>query len=237
MWQVSILTLFPKLYPGPLSESITGRALQENLCRIEATDIRDYSIDKHRSIDDTPYGGGGGMVMRADVLGAAIENVFLTNRNKIIYFTPRGQIFNQATARSLIESPGINIICGRFEGLDERVISEYKIVEISVGDFVLSSGDIAAFSVLDACIRLLPGVLGNDKSLEQESFGTSKVYSNILEYPHFTKPPHWKGRAVPPVLLSGNHKLIEEWRLAEAKKRTRDARPDLWLRYLEEENK
>ena len=237
MWSVSILTLFPQLFPGPLNESVTGRALQKRLCEIKSINIRDYALDKHQSVDDTPYGGGGGMVMRADVLGSAIESTFLPNQNQIIYLTPRGKVFNQDMARDFISHSGINIICGRFEGIDERVISEYKITEVSVGDFVLSSGDIAAFCVLDACIRLLPGVLGNDVSLEQESFGSIDVYRSLLEYPHFTKPQNWKGRSVPSVLLSGNHKLIEEWRLSEAINKTKVMRPDLLLRYLKGKEK
>jgi tRNA (guanine37-N1)-methyltransferase len=232
MWSVSILTLFPQLFPGPLNESITKRALQNKLCEINTANIRDYATDRHQSVDDTPYGGGGGMVLKADVLGSAIEEVFVPNSNQIIYLTPRGKVFNQDMAREFISHPGINILCGRFEGIDERVISEYKILEVSIGDFVLSSGDVAAFCILDSCIRLLPGALGGDKSLDQESFGSDDNYRNLLEYPHFTKPQSWKGKSVPPVLLSGNHKAVEEWRLSEARNKTEVMRPDLWLRYL-----
>ena len=232
MWRVKILTLFPELFPGPLSISVTGNALKNKLWQIDAIDIRGYAGDKHRTVDDVPYGGGSGMVMKPDILGSAIEENFLSNQNEIIYLSPRGELFNQGLARSFSKKKGINIICGRFEGIDERVINEYRIREVSIGDFVLSSGDIAAYSFLDACVRLLPGALSSSISLAQESFGEDHNYKMLLEYPHFTRPQDWKGRQVPSVLLSGNHQLIENWRLEQAKQKTREVRLDLWNRYL-----
>jgi len=237
MWSVCLLTLFPDLFPGPLAYSITGRALNNDLCKIKTVNIRDYATDKHKTVDDSPYGGGGGMVMRADVLGLAIEDNFLFNENEIIYLSPRGKVFNQDMAKELIQRNGINIICGRFEGIDDRIINEYKIREVSIGDFVLSSGDIAVYPFLDACIRLLPGSLGNNNSLDQETFGYDSDYSMLLEYPHFTKPQAWKSRLVPDVLLSGNHQLIKDWRLEQAKQKTKDVRPDLWNRYFSRNKK
>ncbi|WHQ46631.1 MAG: tRNA (guanosine(37)-N1)-methyltransferase TrmD [Candidatus Midichloria sp.] len=237
MWSVHILTLFPELFPGPLSSSITGRALKEGLWEIKTSDVRNYATDKHKAVDNCPYGGGGGMVMRPDILGKAIEENFLFNQNEIIYLSPCGELFNQGIAREFIQKKGINIICGRFEGIDERVINEYKIREVSIGDFVLSSGDIAAYSLLDVCIRLLPGALGNDNSLSQESFGLDHNYEMLLEYPHFTRPQNWRDRQVPEILLSGNHQLIENWRLEQAKQKTKNRRPDLWNRYLNRKEK
>ncbi|CAG7589264.1 MAG: tRNA (guanosine(37)-N1)-methyltransferase TrmD [Candidatus Midichloria sp.] len=237
MWSVHILALFPELFPGPLASSITGRALKEAIWEIKAIDVRNYATDKHKTVDDCPYGGGGGMVIRPDILGQAIEENFISNQNEIIYLSPRGELFNQGLARELTQRKGINIICGRFEGIDERVINEYRIREVSIGDFVLSSGDIAAYSLLDACVRLLPRVLGNDSSLVQESFGLDHNYEMLLEYPHFTRPQNWRDRQVPEVLLSGNHQLIENWRLEQAKQKTKEQRPDLWNRYLNRKGK
>lgn len=225
MWKVKILSLFPEAFPGPLADSIVGSALGK-FWSLEVANIRDYALDKHRNVDSPPCGGGGGMVMRADVLGRAIEDFFDPKFPKI-YLTPRGKVFNQNTARGLVHDfDGINILCGRFEGVDERVLIEYSLLELSLGDFVLSSGDIAAFPLLDCCIRLLPGVLGNSASLAQESFGLGR-YARLLEYPQYTRPIDWKGAAVPNVLLSGNHELVKQWRLNEAIKKTKIVRPDL----------
>jgi tRNA (guanine37-N1)-methyltransferase len=237
MWSVNILTLFPELFPGPLGYSITGQGLKKSIWEINAHNIRDYAHDKHKTVDEPPYGGGGGMVLKADVLGNAIDNVFLNNKYDIIYLSPRGKLFNQELAEYFIQKPGLNIICGRFEGIDERLINEYRILEVSIGDFVLSSGDIAAYSFLDCCIRLLPGVLGNDESLGEESFGRSLQYQGLLEYPHFTRPQCWKGVMVPEILVSGDHELIKAWRLDQAKLKTKVARADLWDRYLERNEK
>lgn len=227
MWTANILTLFPELFPGCLATSITGRALEQGICEINARNIRDYAKDKHQTVDDTPYGGGAGMVMRADVLGAAIEDFFLPNGMEIYYLTPKGKPFNQKMAHELSANKGINLLCGRFEGVDERVVLEYKLEPISVGDYVLTSGDVAAYSILDACMRLLPGVIEQKDSLKEESFAQDGEFKNLLEYPHYTRPAEWHGREVPAVLLSGNHQEIKKWRLKEALKLTKIVRPDL----------
>ena len=227
MWQVRVLTLFPELFPGILAYSVTGNALKEGIWSIESKDIRDFAHDKHKTVDEPPYGGGGGMVMKADVLGDAIEEFFLPNGYPIIYLSPRGKVFNQGMVREFTKEKGINILCGRFEGVDERVLLQYKIAEVSVGDYVLSSGDIASFTVLDACIRTLPEVLDSQEALEEESFGLALGEGNMLEYPHYTRPQVWKGLDVPEVLLSGNHQAIKRWRLERAVEKTKIVRPDL----------
>ena len=232
MWKVNILTLFPEMYPGPLSYSISGKAMNSNIWQLEVKNIRDYAQDKHKIVDDTPYGGGGGMVLRPDVLGKAIEDFFKKNNYPIIYPSPKGVLFNQSVAKSFVNShKGINILCGRFEGIDERVIKEYKISEVSIGDYVLSSGDIASFVLIDSCLRFVQGYIGNRESLIEESFGEGD-YGNLLEYPHYTKPLLWKSNKVPQVLTSGNHKEINKWRLNQAKETTKNKRPDLWNKYL-----
>ena len=237
MWRVNLLTLFPEIFPGPLGLSIAGNALRNNIWNLNVAQIKDYAPDKHQTVDDTPYGGGGGMVMRADVLGSAIEAQFLPNNYPIIYLSPRGKVFNQQMATELISTPGINILCGRFEGVDERLFIEYKIREISLGDFVLSSGDVAAIPILDACIRLLPGVLDEEDALQEESFGKSREYENLLEYPHYTRPQEWRGHQVPEILLSGHHAKIKMWRLEQAKLKTKVVRPDLLDRCNKGESK
>lgn len=229
-WDVKILSLFPHLFPGPLSESVVGNALKAGSWSLESLNIRYYATDKHKTVDDTPYGGGSGMVMKPDVLGAAIEDCFLKNNNPIIYLSPRGKRLDQAMVNRLInDNNGINLLCGRFEGIDERIINKYCIIEISIGDYVLSSGDLAALVLIDACVRLLPGVI--DRSAEEESFAVGGAFECLLEYPHYTKPSEWKGLKVPEVLLSGNHAKISAWRLEEAKKKTEEMRPDLWGLY------
>lgn len=227
MWQVNLLTLFPEIFPGSLGLSIAGNALKDGIWDLKVAQIRDYAPDKHQTVDDTPYGGGGGMVMRPDVLSSAIDTNFVPNGNPIIYLSPRGKVFNQTLANELVSYPGINILCGRFEGVDERLFLEYKIQEISLGDFVLSSGDAAAIPILDACIRLLPNVLDEEVALQEESFGNSEEYKNLLEYPHYTRPQEWRGHQVPEVLLSGHHAKIKMWRLEQAKLKTKIVRPDL----------
>lgn len=226
-WIVNILTLFPDLFPGPLSKSVTGRALDNKLWSINTYNIRDYATDKHKTVDDIPYGGGSGMVMRPDVLSNAINNTFNTNfRN--IYLSPRGKLFNQEMARNLAKEPGINLICGRFEGIDERIIEKFSVEEISIGDYILSSGDLAAYILIDACLRNIPGILHCQDSLKEESFGDSEEYKYLLEYPQYTRPAIFDGISVPGTLFSGNHKKIREWRLAMAKEKTKQVRPDLW---------
>lgn len=227
IWNVKILTLFPEIFPGPLAYSITGKALKDGTCTIEAKNIRDYATDKHKTVDDTTFGGGNGMVLKPDVLASAIEDFFIPNGNPIYYLSPRGKPFTQYVAEELVSHNGINIICGRFEGIDERVFLEYKIQELSLGDFILTAGDIAAIPILDCCIRLLPSVLNDTDALKEESFATQGTYKNLLEYPQYTKPAVWRGHEVPEVLRSGNHAEINKWRYNEAIKKTKDVRPDL----------
>ncbi len=231
MWTANILTLFPEAYPGILSLSVLGKALQAGKWGLNVHNIRDSALDKHKTVDDLPFGGGGGMVLRPDVLGAAIEQHFMPNGYECIYLSPRGELLTQAKARHFSEQKGINILCGRFEGVDERILTEYSLRAISIGDYVLSSGDVAAFSLIDACVRLLPGVLGAEKSLEEESFSLDPA-GLLLEYPHYTRPAEWQGHQVPAVLRSGNHSKINAWRLSQAEKITQQVRPDLWDQYM-----
>jgi tRNA (guanine37-N1)-methyltransferase len=223
-----VLTLFPEMFPGPLGFSLAGRALEEERWALETVDIRGFARDKHRSVDDTPAGGGAGMVMRADVLAAAIDAVHgPSDERPLIYLSPRGKPLDQARVRSLAEGPGAVLLCGRFEGVDQRVIEARGLEEVSLGDFVLSGGEPAALALLDAVIRLLPGVMGKEASGEEESFETG-----LLEYPHYTRPPVFEGREIPEILTSGHHGRIAEWRRQEAEKLTRERRPDLWEKYL-----
>ena len=225
-WTAHILTIFPDMFPGPLGHSLAGRALAEKVWDLRTVDIRDFAIDKHGTVDDSPFGGGPGMVMRADVLNAALESVAAVP-GPVIYLTPRGRSFDQERAAALASGPGVTLLCGRFEGIDERVIDERGFEEVSVGDFVLSGGEPAAMSVIDACVRLLPGVVGTRESLDEESFA-----QGLLEYPQYTRPATWRGRSAPDVLLSGHHENIRAWRLAQAEHITRERRPDLWERYV-----
>ncbi|MCX8507268.1 MAG: tRNA (guanosine(37)-N1)-methyltransferase TrmD [Rhodobacteraceae bacterium] len=227
-WCAKLITLFPEAFPGILGLSLTGKALAEGLWALETCDLRPFGIGKHRNVDDTPAGGGAGMVLRADVVAAALDEAALGTpsdraRWPVVYLSPRGRPFDQATARRLAATDGMTLLCGRFEGVDERVLEAYGIEEISLGDFVLTGGEIAATALLDATVRLLPGVLGNAASTEEESFS-----AGLLEYPQYTKPPVWQGREIPPVLMSGHHGQITKWRKAEAERITRTRRPDLW---------
>ena len=232
MWQINILTLFPDMYPGPLHFSTLGKAMDHNMWKLDAKNIRDFAQNKHKTVDGSPFGGSSGMVLRADVISTAIQSFFIPNGYPIIYLSPKGTLLNQETARSIAQSNnGINILCGRFEGIDERLIKEYNIIEISIGDYVLSSGDIACFTFIDCCLRHVNGCTSNKLSLQEETFGLGK-YKNLLEYPHYTKPRIWKSHKVPDVLISGNHKKISEWRLDQAIKTTKERRPDLWIKYL-----
>jgi len=226
VWTARVLTLFPEMFPGPLGHSIAGRALTDGLWKLETTDIRAFATDKHRTVDDTPFGGGASMVMRPDVIDAALDSV-ATSGAPVIYLSPRGKLFDQKTAQRLAEAPGVTLLCGRFEGIDQRVIDQRGLEEISLGDFILSGGEPAAISLIDACVRLLSGVIGNRDSLVEESFA-----AGLLEYPLYTRPQSWCGRAVPEVLLSGHHENIRAWRLAQAEQITRERRPDLWARYV-----
>lgn len=221
-WAATVLTLFPGLFPGPLGESLTGRALAEGLWALETLDIRDFARDKHRAVDAPPAGGGPGMVFRADVVAAAIDAV-ADGVRPVLYLSPRGRPFAQARARALAAGAGAILLCGRFEGVDQRVLDARSVEEVSIGDFVLSGGEIPAMALMDAVVRLLPGVVGNADSTVEESFS-----AGLLEAPHYTKPPVWEGRAIPEVLLSGHHARIAAWRHAQAEALTKERRPDLW---------
>ncbi|KEJ90957.1 tRNA (guanosine(37)-N1)-methyltransferase TrmD [Sulfitobacter donghicola] len=225
VWQAHIITLFPELFPGVLGASLTGRALKEGKWQLHAHDLRKHGLTKHRNVDDTPAGGGAGMVLRADVVGPAIEEVQsrATGRWPILYMSPRGRRFDQALARDLATCSGVTMLCGRFEGVDERVLEEYEVIEVSLGDFVMTGGELAAQAMIDATVRLLPGVLGNAESTVEESHS-----AGLLEHPQYTKPAEWQGREIPPVLMSGNHAEIEKWRREMSHKLTQERRPDLW---------
>ncbi|HEX3537108.1 MAG TPA: tRNA (guanosine(37)-N1)-methyltransferase TrmD [Stellaceae bacterium] len=223
-WLATVLTIFPEMLPGPLAHSLAGKALQAGLWRLEMVDIRDFARDKHRSVDDAPFGGGPGMVMRPDVLDSAIAGS--GGVGPLINLSPRGRRLDQQRVRELAAGPGVTVICSRFEGIDERVLEVRGIEEISLGDFVLSGGEPAAIALIDACVRLLPGVIGDPEALAEESFA-----EGLLEYPHYTRPQVWQDRTVPEVLVSGDHGRIRAWRRQESERLTRERRPDLWKRY------
>ena len=230
MWRATVLTIFPELFPGPLGASLAGKALSQKIWSCEAIDIRDFAADKHRSVDDTPAGGGPGMVMRADVLARAIDAAAPANDSRPrIVLTPRGKPLLQSRVRELAGAPGLVLVCGRFEGVDERVIERRALEEISIGDYVLSGGEIAALVLLDACVRLLPGAMGTEASHVEESFE-----AGLLEYPHYTKPQEFEGRSIPEVLNSGHHGKVAAWRREQAERATRERRPDLWVRRKDE---
>ncbi|HYJ52520.1 MAG TPA: tRNA (guanosine(37)-N1)-methyltransferase TrmD [Allosphingosinicella sp.] len=223
-WAATVLTLYPEMFPGPLGMSLAGRALAEGIWSLDTVQIRDFATDKHRSVDDTPAGGGAGMVMRADVLAAALDSV--ADARPMLVMTPRGAPLTQAYVRELAGGLGATILCGRFEGIDERLFEARKLIPVSIGDYVLSGGETAAFALLDACVRLLPGVMGAPSSGEEESFE-----SGLLEYPHYTRPVEWEGRRIPEVLRSGDHAKIAAWRRRQAEDETRLRRPDLIERH------
>jgi tRNA (guanine37-N1)-methyltransferase len=224
-WTATVLTIFPEMFPGPLGHSLAGKALREGLWRLETVDIRDFARDKHRSVDDAPFGGGPGMVMRPDIVDAAVAGA--PGQGPLIYLSPRGRPLDEARVRALAAGPGVRLLCGRFEGVDERVIEARAMEEVCLGDFVLSGGEPAAIVLIDACVRLLPGVVGDAGTLEEESFARG-----LLEYPQYTRPQSWQGRAVPEILLSGHHEEIRRWRAAQAEAATRQRRPEVWERYL-----
>ena len=225
MFLSRIFTLYPEYFPGYLSKGLFGKAMSEKIWNLETVNIRNYSSDKHKTVDDTPYGGGNGMLIKADVLAKSLdENI--KEKEKIIYLSPKGKLFNHTYAKELSSEKSLNLICGHFEGIDERIIESRNIEEISIGDFVLSGGEAAAFIILDAVLRFLPGVLGNENSTEEESFE-----NGLLEYPQYTKPQIWEDKSVPDVLLSGDHAKIKDWRLTQSEAITRDRRPDLWQKY------
>jgi len=226
MWRASILTILPEVFPGPLSASLAGKAMAAGAWSLDVVDIRAFATDKHRTVDDTPAGGGPGMVMKADVLGRAIDATATDDRPRLL-LSPRGVPLTQARVEAFARGAGLLLICGRFEGVDERVIGARSLEEVSIGDYVLSGGEIAAMAVIDACVRLLPGVMGAAASSAEESFA-----EGLLEYPHYTRPQLWEGRPIPEVLLSGDHGKIAAWRRGEAERLTRERRPDLWVAFL-----
>jgi tRNA (guanine37-N1)-methyltransferase len=223
-WRATVLTMFPEMLPGPLGCSLAGKALKAGLWQLETVDIRDFASDNHRSVDDAPFGGGPGMVMRPDVLDAAIAGA--GGVGPLLLLSPRGRRLEQRRVRELAASPGVTLICGRFEGVDERVVEAHPVEELSLGDFVLSGGEPAAIVLIDACVRLIPGVVGCAATLAEETFA-----EGLLEYPQYTRPQLWRGRPVPAVLVSGDHQRIRIWRQGEAERLTRERRPDLWERY------
>ena len=227
IWKAKVLTLFPEMFPGSLGLSLAGQGLNDGIWEIDTINIRNFTNDKHQSVDDAPFGGGPGMVMRPDVASDAIDYTKSIDGDlPVIYLTPRGKLLNQDRVKELASGPGVTLLCGRFEGLDERVLEAQDIEQISLGDFVLSGGETAAIALLDACIRLLHGVIGQSKSLKEESFK-----EGLLEYPLYTRPKEWKGRKVPDVLISGNHEKIKTWRKQQSEANTRERRPDLWARF------
>jgi tRNA (guanine37-N1)-methyltransferase len=225
MWQSKIFTLYPEVFPGPLAKGIFGKALEKKLWDIKVINIRDATTDKHKTVDDTPYGGGSGMLLKADVLANSLDQNIVSGE-RIFYLSPKGKKFDQKFAEELSKEKSISLICGHFEGVDERVLRTRNIEEISIGDYVLSGGETAAFVILDSILRLLPGILGNEKSIDDESF-----QNGLLEYPQYTKPQIWEEKSVPEVLLSGDHNKIKDWRLSQSEAITRDRRPDLWQKY------
>ena len=225
MWQAQVFTLYPEIFPGPLSKGLYGKALSKKLWNLNIVNIRDAAEDKHKTVDDTPYGGGSGMLLKADVLAKSLDQNIIEGE-KVIYLSPKGKKFDQTYAQQLSNEKSVSFICGHFEGVDERVLSTRNIEEISIGDYILSGGETAAFVVIDSILRLLPGVLGNENSRIDESFE-----NGLLEYPQYTKPQIWEEKSVPEVLLSGDHSKIKDWRLSQSEAITRVRRPDLWQKY------
>ena len=225
MWQAQVFTLYPEVFPGPLSKGLYGKAMSKKLWDLKVVNIRDAAEDKHKTVYDTPYGGGSGMLLKADVLAKSLDQNRIEGE-KILYLSPKGKKFDQSYAKKLATAKSLSLICGHFEGVDERVLSTRNIEEVSIGDYVLSGGETAAYVVIDSVLRLLPGVLGNDNSKIEETFE-----NGLLEYPQYTKPQIWEEKSVPDVLLSGDHSKIKDWRLSQSEAITRDRRPDLWEKY------
>jgi tRNA (guanine37-N1)-methyltransferase len=223
-WRASVLTLFPEMFPGSVGLSLAGRALERAVWSLDVRNIREFAQDRHRTVDDTPFGGGAGMVLRPDVLDAAIASV--ADERRLVCLTPRGRRLTQSDVRQFASEPGLVLVCGRYEGIDQRIIEARGATEISIGDYVLSGGELAAMVLMDAVVRLLPGVMGAAESAAEESFS-----ADLLEYPHYTRPAEWQGRRVPDVLLSGHHQAVSAWRQAEAERTTAERRPDLWAAY------
>ena len=231
MWKARVFTLYPEVFPGPLNKGLYGKALAKKIWSLEVINIRDSAKDKHKTVDDTPFGGGSGMVLKPDILGKSIDKN-TKKSERIFYLSPKGKSFNQSIAKELSKEKIINLLCGHFEGVDDRILSTRNIEEISIGDYILSGGETASFVIIDAVLRLLPGILGNDLSKEEESFE-----NGLLEYPQYTKPQIWEKKTVPEVLLSGDHAKIKDWRLSQSKDITRRRRPDLWKKYLKKDKK
>ena len=225
MWKVRVFTLYPEMFPGPLASGLYKKALEKKIWSLEMVNIRDYATDKHKTVDDTPFGGGSGMVMKADVLANSLDKNIINNKEPVIYLSPKGKKFDQIYAKKILDK-NINIICGHFEGVDQRILETRNIEEVSIGDLILSGGEIGAFVIIDTVVRLLPGVLGNSNSLSEETFE-----KNLLEYPQYTKPQKWEEKEIPSVLLTGDHEKIKDWRLARSEDITRRRRPDLWEKY------
>ena len=231
MWKARVFTLYPEIYPGPLNKGLYGKALEKKIWNLEVVNIRDSAEDKHKTVDDKPFGGGSGMLLKPDVLGKSID-ANVKKGEKIFYLTPKGINFNQKKAKEFSKEKVINLICGHFEGVDERILNTRDIEQLSIGDYILSGGESASFVVIDTVLRLLPAVLGNNNSIDDESFE-----HDLLEYPQYTKPQIWEKKSVPDVLLSGNHSKIKDWRLSQSKDITRRQRPDMWKKFLEKEKK
>ena len=231
MWQAQVFTLYPEVFPGPLSKGLYGKALLNNLWKLKVVNIRDSANDKHKVVDDTPYGGGSGMLLKADILARSLDQN-KTENERILYLSPKGKKFDQKIAKELCNEKTINLVCGHFEGVDERILETRNIEQISIGDYILSGGESASFVVIDAILRLLPNILGNEMSKKDESFE-----NDLLEYPQYTKPQIWEKKTVPEVLLSGDHAKIKDWRLSQSKDITRRRRPDLWKKYLNKDKK
>ena len=226
MFIAKVFTLYPDYFPGPLNKGLYGKAMEKKIWGLKTVDIREYALDKHKTVDDTPYGGGSGMLLKPDVIAKSID-ANTKNGEKIYYLSPRGKVFNQNIAKEISKENKVNIICGHFEGIDQRVLDNREIEEISIGDFVLSGGETASYVFLDAILRLIPGVIGNEESKNEESFE-----NGLLEYPQYTKPEKWEEKSPPDVLLSGDHGKIKDWRLSQSEAITRRQRPDLWKKYL-----
>ena len=225
MWKARIFTLYPEIFPGPLNKGLYGKALSNKIWNLDIINIRDSAEDKHKTVDDTPFGGGSGMLIKPDVLASSIDK-HVSKSEKIFYLSPKGKLFNQKTAKSLSKEHCVNLICGHFEGVDQRLLETRNIEEISIGDYILSGGETAAFVIVDSILRLIPGILGNEESVHEESFE-----NGLLEYPQYTKPQLWEEKNVPDVLLSGDHSKIKDWRLSQSEAITRHRRPDLWQKY------
>ena len=231
MWTARVFTLYPEVFPGPLSKGLYGKALAKKIWDIKVVNIRDSAEDKHKTVDDTPFGGGKGMLMKADVLSKSLDKN-VSKSERIIYLSPKGKKFDQDIAKELSKEKILNLVCGNFEGVDERILETRNIEEVSIGDYILSGGESASFVIIDAILRLLPGVIGNEESKNEESFE-----NGLLEYPQYTKPQIWEKKSVPNVLISGDHSKIKDWRLSQSKDITRRRRPDLWKKYLDKEKK